>query len=95
MSVEIVRLTTGEELLCDVKKTEEGYHLTDVAIIIPTQENSLALMPFMPYSVIKHVGIKIQKENVMFMVEPHGDLLNRHKEIYSKIVLPNSDLITK
>ena len=95
MTVKIVRLNTGEELLCDVKESHDGYyHLTDVAIIIPTQENTLALMPFMPYSVIKQVGIKVSKENVMFTVEPHADLMNRHKEIYSKLVLPNSGLVS-
>ena len=49
--IKIVRISTGEELLCTVDSSNK-YHLTlsDVAILIPTEANSLGLAPFMAYS---------------------------------------------
>ena len=94
MNVKIVRLNTGEELLCAVKElNDESYHLTDVSIIVPTQEKSIALMPYMPYSNISKDGITVKKEFVMFTVDAQKDLANHHKEIYSSLVLPNSGLV--
>jgi hypothetical protein len=94
MSIEIVRLTTGEELLCEVKKSNGGYQLTDVTIIVPTQEKSIAVMPFMPYSTAAKDGIFMPNDSVMFTVTPQAELVNHHKEIHSKIVLPNSGIVT-
>lgn len=97
MTISIVRLTSGEELICNVKEHDKDYdsfyYLTDVAIIIPTRENSLALAPFLPYSMVSHSGINIKKDSVMFTVEPHADLLNRYQEIFSKIITPSSEIM--
>ena len=49
-NIKIVRLTTGEELICSTKVSSTGYTLKDVAILIPTQNNQLGLAPFMAYS---------------------------------------------
>ena len=94
MSVKIVRLNTGEELLCNAKESHDGYyHLTDVSIIVPTQEKSIALMPYMPYSNISKDGITVKKEFVMFTVDAQKDLAEHHREIYSNIVLPKGGIV--
>ena len=62
-NIKIVRLTTGEELICSTKVSSTGYTLKDVAILIPTQNNQLGLAPFMAYSDAKD-GIETQSKNV-------------------------------
>ena len=48
--LQIVRLTTGEELVCEVTEfPEHQVRLSDVAIIIPT-EGGIGMMYFMPYA---------------------------------------------
>lgn len=86
-NIKIVRLTTGEELICTLKTTDEGYHLKDVAILIPTQSNQLGLAPFMAYSDAKD-GFTTGFISVMFIVDPVAELKNQYQQMFSKIVTP-------
>lgn len=89
-NIKIVRISTGEELIADVKEADSKIILTDVAILIPTQQNSLGLAPFMAYSDASK-GFNIDTSMVMFMVDPVQDLKNQYQEMFSKIVTPSND----
>ena len=91
-NIKIVRLITGEELICSVKVSSTGYTLTDVAILIPTQSNQLGLAPFMAYSDAKD-GIQTIAKNVMFVVEPVADLKQQYQTMFSKIITPNKLIV--
>ena len=90
MTVKIVRLTSGEELIGDYDANFST--LKDVAILIPTQQNSLGLAPFMAYA--KYDSLTLVDKDVMFVVEPVADLAEQYKNMFSKIITPNSQLIT-
>lgn len=90
--IKIVRLSTGEELLCEVSGGPESYTLKDVAILIPTQQNSLGLAPFMAYSDAPH-GMTVPGSFVMFMVDPVQDLKAQYQTMFSKVVTPDNKLI--
>ena len=93
--VNILRLTTGEELIAKIESnTDTQYSLSDVMIIIPTRENSIGLVPFMPYSNCQQEGLQVNKSNVMFILSPHKDLLSRYNEITSNIITQDKELIT-
>lgn len=91
--IKIVRISTGEELLCTVDSgSKEHLKLTDVAILIPTQANSLGLAPFMAYSDAKD-GMEIPRSYVMFVVDPVEDLKKQYQTMFSKIITNGSKLI--
>lgn len=93
MNIKIVRLTTSEELICDV--TINGTMdiiLKDVAILIPTQQNQLGLAPFMAYSDAKD-GFHTTMNSIMFIVEPQAELKNQYQKMFSKIITPASNII--
>jgi hypothetical protein len=91
--IKIVRISTGEELLCTVdSSSKERLKLTDVAILIPTQSNSLGLAPFMAYSDAKD-GMEIPRSYVMFVVDPVEDLKKQYQTMFSKIITNDSKLI--
>jgi len=91
--IKIVRISTGEELLCTVDSSNKD-HLTlpDVAILIPTEANSLGLAPFMAYSDAKD-GMEIPRSYVMFMVDPVETLKKQYQTMFSKIITNESKLI--
>lgn len=92
-NIKIVRLTTGEELICDLKVTNvDQVILKDVAILIPTQQNQLGLAPFMAYSDAKD-GFHTTMASVMFIVEPVNDLKNQYQQMFSKVITPTSNLV--
>ena len=87
--IKIVRIATGEELICEVTKTETAgqWRLKDVAILIPTEQNSLGLAPFMAYSNASD-GMEIDYKFVMFMVDPVEGLTNQYRNMFSKLITP-------
>lgn len=91
--IKIVRISTGEELLCTVDSSNKDHlTLSDVAILIPTEANSLGLAPFMAYSDAKD-GMEIPRSYVMFMVDPVETLKKQYQTMFSKIITNDSKLI--
>ena len=75
-NIRLVRLTSGEEILC--KKTNESgltITVTDVVALVPTEER-LGFMPYMPYCEIDQLVIK--KEHIMFDLTPTKELSAQH-----------------
>ena len=91
--IKIVRISTGEELLCTVDSSNKDHlTLSDVAILIPKEANSLGLAPFMAYSDAKD-GMEIPRSYVMFMVDPVETLKKQYQTMFSKIITNESKLI--
>jgi|TARA_B110000977_G_C11007889_1_gene466505 hypothetical protein len=93
--IKIVRISTGEELLCTVdssKSYKDTLMLSDVAILIPTEANSLGLAPFMAYSNAPN-GMEIKRSFVMFVVDPVDALKKQYQTMFSKIITNDSKLI--
>ena len=93
-NIKIIRLSTGEELIATVNDTfqSNALNLTDVAILIPTQQNSLGLAPFMAYSNAPD-GIEVPYSFVMFMVDPVDGLKKQYQNMFSRIITPTEQKI--
>lgn len=97
--IQIMRLSTGEELICTVSTESTSsrgtvYHLTDIAILIPTEQNSLGLAPFVPYSTASTKGVTIAEKDVMFVTEPVDDLRTQYQNMFSKVMTPQQNIVT-
>ena len=93
--IKIVRLSTGEELICEVNSVEGRLDLKtlkDIAILIPTQQNSLGLAPFMAYSNAPK-GMTVATNFIMFMVDPVEDLKKQYQSMFSKVITPTQKII--
>jgi len=91
--VKVVRLSTGEELICTIEKVEgDVMWAKDVAILIPTQQNSLGLAPFMAYTdCSKQMAIK--DKDIMFVANPVDDLTAQYQQMFGQIATPNKKII--
>ena len=86
--VEIVRLSTGEEIVAKVTENEDSYTLKSPAILIPAGRDQLAFGQWLPYADIAD-GIEINKKYVVFVVEPMTELANQYSSSFgSGIVVP-------
>ncbi len=92
--VKLVRITSGEEVLCTIIKDEAADYITiaQPTIIIPTQDRSIALAPWMPYA--KTDTMDISRSAIAFIIEPVEQLATQYNEIHSKILVPNQKIIT-
>lgn len=90
--VKIVRLTSGEELLCTiVDETQTEITIEDPTIIIPTQDRNIGLAPWLPYAEADKVTIR--RDSVMFIVAPVGQLAEQYRSIHSKIITPSQKIV--
>lgn len=91
----LVRLTTGEEIVCKLEQesTDKGdfYILSEGVIIVPTGEGKIGIVPFVPYG--KGESIKIPKQFVMFITEPHDDIQNYVRRMLTGIEVPNQGIV--
>jgi len=97
--IKIMRLSTGEELICDTTTETTSsrgtvYTIKDIAILIPTEQNSLGLAPFVPYSTASTKGIELAEKDVMFVTDPVDDLKNQYQNMFSKVMTPDQRIVT-
>lgn len=90
--IRLVRLTSGEELLCE-KTNESGLTITvkNPVALVPTQEK-VGFMPYLQYCEIDLLVIK--KEHIMFDLTPTHELRNTHERMFSDIDIPETKIFT-
>jgi len=83
IGVRVVRLTSGEELICKIfNKNENTYAIKKSAILLPTEKpGHLAMAPWCPYVKTPN-GIEISKDKVMFIAEPVEDMYNEYNSAF-------------
>ena len=86
---QIVRLTTGEELLAKATLSEDKTSITikDVAILIPAGEGKLAFAPWCPYSDVSE-GVEIDMKHIMFTAAPQSELEQQYISAITGITVP-------
>jgi len=87
--VKIVRLKTGEEILCEYRVSEHRKmtHIKNGLMIVPT-EQSIGFIPFMVYADLPDNTFSVKSSHVLWVVDPVSDLVDRHQETFSPIVTP-------
>ena len=92
LNIKIVRLNSGEELLCSYEKlNEQSVKLSEIALLIPTRENSIGLMPFMPYTNSEELTVK--ESFVAFIAEPVEGLRQQYQQMFGKIITQSSQIV--
>ena len=88
--VELVRLVSGEEVLAKIENLGEGTKLNKPHLIIPTQQKSIALMPWCPYSNIQEEGVVVPNDKIVFITSPHNDLVKEYTTMVTGIEMPTA-----
>jgi len=89
----LVRLSSGEEVIGEVTETQNLITIKDGYSLIPAGEGKIGFMPFMAYTKAKE-GITIDKQFVVFTVEPADELQDQIRSMSSGIVTPNKKIIS-
>ncbi len=97
MNIKLLKLITGEEVICELKDEGDDVVMKNPIIMMPQRtEDGKAdiamVMKWMPSSVDE--SFKISKQHVMYISEPHIELANYYSETFgSGIVLPEKGSI--
>lgn len=86
--VQIVRLSTGEEVVAKVSYDKGFYTLTDGILLVPAGEGKIGMVPFVPYA--KRTPVVVSDQHVMFVVEPADELKKQVIEATTGIAMPGN-----
>lgn len=85
-NIKIVRLTSGEEILCDLGVIGDKYLLKLPAVIIPTGDGNIGFAHWLPYA--KNEAVSISSKYIVFIVDPTTQLMNEYIKMHSKLIVP-------
>lgn len=91
MNTKIVRLNSGEEILCDLEMDGTDYLLKKPLIIIPTNDGQIGFVSWLPYADTRE-GVKIPESFVAFTIDPDGQLDSEYKNHTSSIIVPEKKM---
>tara|TARA_Y100000034_G_scaffold99997_1_gene123088 strand:+ start:409 stop:753 length:345 start_codon:yes stop_codon:yes gene_type:complete len=91
MNTKIVRLSSGEEIICGLEKKKDSYIIKKPAILVPVGKGNIGLMPWLPYANFSDNTIEIADRFVMFTIDAQSDLMNEYNTAFgSGLLVPNA-----
>lgn len=90
MMIKLVRLVTGEDVVCELERRDSTVVLKKPHRLLLTKEG-LASMPLCPFSATD--TYEVDARNIVFEVDPEADIRNSYAEQVGSIVLPSSSLV--
>lgn len=100
MAIKMVRLTSGEEIICQYRSDKDVngviHILREPAILFPMGQGKLAFAKWMPYlSEDQHKkGITVDDKFVMFVVDIDSEMSNQYQSMISGLVVPSNGPVT-
>ena len=92
MEYKLVRLSNGEEVIGQVTETENQITIKDGHALFAPEPGKIGFIPFMPYTKAKE-GVTVDKQFVMFVVDPLDSLVDQIKGKGARIMTPKKDII--
>lgn len=94
MSVKIIRLMSGEEIICNYEPSADGkINIKNASVLIPSPEGKLLLAKWLPYANTDN-GVVLDASHVVFTVDPQKELAEHFTTvIVNNLVVPGKKLL--
>ena len=88
VGIRLIRLTSGEEILCKLFTLNEiTYLVKKPAILIPTdKQGHIAIAPWCPYADTTN-GVEINKNNIMFVLRADKQMENEYNSAFGSGII--------
>ena len=83
----IMRMKTGEDVLCRATKTNTGWNLKDPMALVPTPDGRLAFVGWMPFADTEN-GVDIPADFVYFTLKAMKEIETQYMSFKSNITTP-------
>jgi hypothetical protein len=92
MNIKILKLKNSEELLCDlVEETDDSYTIKNPCQLIPSGQQGLALVPWIPFGEFdRNEGVIIYKDVVILCVGVIEEIESQYEQQFSTVIAPSS-----
>ena len=83
----IMRMKTGEDVLCRAMKTKTGWHIKDPMALIPTPDGRLAFVGWMPFADTEK-GVEIPSDFVYLTLKAMKEIETQYLSFKSGLATP-------
>lgn len=90
MNVQVVKLTTGEEIISDLTENENSVDMVE-PMLVAVQDNRLVFIPYMQYTSASK-SVTVDKKHVMFVVTPVESLIDDYENATTKVTKPRKSI---
>lgn len=93
MSVKIIRLISGEEIIANFMDNGETITLKDASVLIPSPEGKLLLARWIPYANTEN-GVTLEKRHLVFIIDPQKELAEHFTSVVvNNLVVPGKKIV--
>ena len=93
MTVKLIRMWSGEDVIDDLIKDEaSSITITDPIVAVPSQQQGQ--IAFAPWSPLSQKGeIEISSKYIVYTTDPQPDIIEQYNSMFGKISKPSKKLI--
>ena len=93
MTVKLIRMWSGEDVIADIIKEEsDSITITDPIVAVPSQQpGQIAFAPWSP--LLQKDQIEVTRKYLVYIGDPQPDIIEQYNTMFSKISTPTKKLI--
>ncbi len=89
----LVRLSSGEDVICNVISIEEDYiTIGDPIVAVPAGEGQIGFAPWSPLLADKE-EVSIQMNHVVYISYPNENIKEQYEALFKTVITPKKNLI--
>lgn len=96
MSVMMIRMKGGEDVVAEITEKEDTVVLKNPAVLMPMRDAGggnmqMGFGPWIPFSASTNPEVEISREHILFTIEPNTDVANNYRQAFgSGVVVPET-----
>tara|TARA_B100000902_G_scaffold195544_1_gene186823 strand:+ start:355 stop:639 length:285 start_codon:yes stop_codon:yes gene_type:complete len=93
MTVKLVRMWSGEDVIADiVKEDSDSIVITNPIVAVPSQQQGqIAFAPWSP--LLKKDKIEVTKKYLVYIGDPQEEIIEQYNSMFGKLSKPTKQLI--
>ena len=95
MTVKLIRMWSGEDVIADITKEDtDSITITDPIVAVPSQkQGQIAFAPWSPIIKGKDTEIEVTRRYVVYINEPQEEIVSNYRQMFTGIATPPKKLI--
>ena len=93
MTVKLIRMWSGEDVIADITKEDtDSITITDPIVAVPSQQpGQIAFAPWSP--LLQKDELEVTRKYIVYIGDPQPDIIEQYNTMFSKISTPTKKLI--
>ena len=93
MTVKLIRMWSGEDVIADITKEDsDSITITDPIVAVPSQQQGqIAFAPWSP--LLQKDKLEVTKKYIVYIGDPQEEIIEQYNSMFGKLSKPTKKLI--